>query len=359
MPAPSSSTVMCASGLAVADDDAYLAGGAGAAHAVLDGVLDQRLQAQERHQHGQHLRGHLHAEAQLVAEAGALQQQVAVDAGQLVGQGGEVVRAAQRVPGEVGEVEQQLAGPRGVGADERGDRGERVVDEVRRDLRAQGAHLGLQRAAAGDVELGQLQLAGDPAADLGDGAHERGAHLVVEGGQRADHGAVHGQRHHDRPMLGPMIRPMIGPAIRPGIGRALVRQRPAGEDLVRPHGQGGAGVGEHVVGARPLPGQRRLRGGDRDGAGAEQDAQMPHGPAGGVTVEAAPQGGGGHRGEVQRGEGRVVRPVLARRRGTAPQEPRQREAEQEGQEGGQRHARGGQHAETVVDNLPCPKRNRE
>ena len=55
-------------------------------------------------------------------------------------------RGAERVAGEVGELDEQLAGPHRIGADERGDRGERVVDEVRRDLRAQ-RHLGrLSRA---------------------------------------------------------------------------------------------------------------------------------------------------------------------------------------------------------------------
>ena len=61
---------------------------------------------------------------QPVAEPGPLQQQVAVDRAQLLGQGGEVAVPAERVAGEVGELQQQLAGPLRVGAHEGRDRGQ-------------------------------------------------------------------------------------------------------------------------------------------------------------------------------------------------------------------------------------------
>ena len=66
---------------------------------------------------------------------------------------------AERVPGEVGELEDEFAGAIGVGAHERGDRVERVVDEMRADLGAQRQHLGAVESGAGGVELGEFDLA--------------------------------------------------------------------------------------------------------------------------------------------------------------------------------------------------------
>ena len=85
---------------------------------------------------------------QPLAEAGLLEDEVALGVAQLVGQRGVLTAAAQRVAGEVGELEQQLAGPVGVGAHERRDGGERVVDEVRADLRPQRPQLGLHQPGA-------------------------------------------------------------------------------------------------------------------------------------------------------------------------------------------------------------------
>ena len=139
---------------------------------VPHGVLDQRLQGQERQHHRQHLGRDLELDVQPVAEAGLLQPDVALDVGELVLQRGELARRTERVAGEVGELDEQLAGPHRVGADERGDGGERVVDEVRGDLRAQRADLGPVEPGARLVELGQLQLAGDVARDLGGGPQQ-------------------------------------------------------------------------------------------------------------------------------------------------------------------------------------------
>ena len=84
-----------------------------ALEAVPDGVLDQRLEAEERHRHRQHLRRDLQRDLQPVAEPGPLEQQVAVDRAQLLGQRGEVAVPPERVAGEVGELQQQVAGPLG------------------------------------------------------------------------------------------------------------------------------------------------------------------------------------------------------------------------------------------------------
>ena len=56
----------------------------------------------------------------------------------------------------------------------RGDRGERVVDEVRADLGPQRAQLGLDGPGAGAVELGQLDLGGHPAGHLVGGPDQAG-----------------------------------------------------------------------------------------------------------------------------------------------------------------------------------------
>lgn len=113
-----------ASELAVQGADGDAAGGDGAFQAVLDGVLDERLEAEERQGDGQHLGGDLEGDQEPFAEAGSYQCQVLVDGVEFVGEGGEVAVAAERVAGEVGEFQQEFAGPLRVGADERGDGGE-------------------------------------------------------------------------------------------------------------------------------------------------------------------------------------------------------------------------------------------
>ena len=86
----------------------------GALEAVPDGVLHQRLQAQERDCDRQHLR----RDAELTGagrRSGLLEQQVALYRPELVGQRGELAVAPERVAGEVGELEQQCRGPVRVG----------------------------------------------------------------------------------------------------------------------------------------------------------------------------------------------------------------------------------------------------
>ena len=188
---------------------------------VPHGVLHQRLQRQERHRDRQHLRRDLQPHLQPLAEAGPLQREVAVDRAQLLGQRGELAVRPERVAGELGELQQQLARPLRVGPDEGGDRGQRVVDEVRADLRPQRAHLGPHQPGPGLVELGQLQLGGHPAGGLQRGLHQTEAGLGRgHRCQRADDPVVHRHRHHHRAR---------GPGT-PRAGRAAVPagRRPAG-----------------------------------------------------------------------------------------------------------------------------------
>ena len=138
---------------------------------VPHGVFHQRLQRQERHHDVEHLGRHLQLDLQRGAEPRPFQAQVAVDVAQFLGQGRVLPGGAERVPGEVGEVEDEFTGAVGVGAHERGDGVQRVVDEVRTDLRPQREHLGAVEPRAGRVQLRQFDLAGRIARHFADGAH--------------------------------------------------------------------------------------------------------------------------------------------------------------------------------------------
>ena len=94
-------------------------------------VLDERLHGQERDHGGEHLGAICSVTVSRSPNRARFQPQVAVDRAQLLGERREVAVPAEGVAGEVGELEHQLAGLRGVGVDERRDRVERVVDEVR------------------------------------------------------------------------------------------------------------------------------------------------------------------------------------------------------------------------------------
>ena len=148
--------------------------------AVAHGVLDERLHREVGHGDRQHLGRDEQGDLEPLAEAGLLEHEVALDVAQLLGQRGERAARAQRVAGEVGEVDEQLAGPVGVGAHERGDRGEAVVDEVRADLGAQRPQLGLHDAGAGAGELGEGELAGHPRGDLLGGLRQPGEGCSVQ-----------------------------------------------------------------------------------------------------------------------------------------------------------------------------------
>jgi len=80
------------------------------AQTVLYRVLDEWLKAQERQLQPEDLGLHAHREFQLVAEARLFQLEVAVDAAQLLRERGHRSVAAERVAGEVGELQQQFTG---------------------------------------------------------------------------------------------------------------------------------------------------------------------------------------------------------------------------------------------------------
>ena len=82
-----------ASARVVLGDDGDVADAWLAFQSVLDRVLHDRLQAQERNGDGQHLWGDAHIHLQAVAETGALEREVPVDRAELLGQGRELRRA--------------------------------------------------------------------------------------------------------------------------------------------------------------------------------------------------------------------------------------------------------------------------
>ena len=166
--------------------------------AVLHGVLDERLEAEERHDDGQHLGRDADRHGEPVAEPGLLDDEVGLDRPQLLRERRELAVPAEGVAGELGEVDEQLPGPLGVGARERRDGGQRVVDEVRADLRPQRAHLGLHEPRARGVELGQLELPGDPARHLVRRADESRRGPAGEDLQGADDLLVDVERRDDR-----------------------------------------------------------------------------------------------------------------------------------------------------------------
>jgi len=163
-----------------------------------DGVLDQRLNGQDRDRHRQHLRRQPQGDPEPVAEPGLLEVEVALDRLQLLGERGELTVAAEGVAGEVGELQQQLASPFRVGPHEGRDRGQRVVDEVRADLRPQRTDLGLHETGARRVKLGELELTGRPPGHLLGSAHQARGGRHREHLQGADGAVLDGQRRHDR-----------------------------------------------------------------------------------------------------------------------------------------------------------------
>ena len=189
-------------------------------------VLHQRLQAQERQPDRQHLGRDLQPHLEPLAEPGPLDRQVPVDRAQLLGERRELTVRPEAVPGELGELQDQLAGALRVGTHERGDRGQRVVDEVRADLRPQRPHLGPGQPGPGRVELGERELGADPAAGLPGGLHQPGCRRAVR--QRDERAAA--QRHHHR---------AADHAVDPVAGQVTGGQhgRPAAAECLRRRGQ--------------------------------------------------------------------------------------------------------------------------
>ena len=244
---------------------------ASAVEAVPHRVLDERLHDEERHRDRQHLGRDPQRDPQPVAEAGLLEHEVALGVAQLVGQRGELAAAAQRVPGEVGELEQQLARPVGIGPGERRDRGERVVDEVRADLGAQRPQLGLGQHPALRVGAGRVRAARTPSRRP----------------PRPRARASPCSRASRRPARRPRRRRR-----RPGWRRRSARGSPAApqHDLARPRSTvvrppsstaracSTARAGVVVRVRSPSTASVRERSVSATADGAEQRAQMPHRP---------------------------------------------------------------------------------
>ena len=124
---------------------------ADSSHAVLDGVLHQRLHHHRRDPQTRYVRGGLDLDLQPVPEPGLLDFEVGAGEVHLVlEQRPFALRSAQRVAEDVGELLDRPVGAEGVLVDQSGDGVERVEQEVRVDLRAQGLQLraaSLQRQA--------------------------------------------------------------------------------------------------------------------------------------------------------------------------------------------------------------------
>lgn len=211
---------------------------------------------------------------------------------EFVGEGGEVAVPAERVAGEVGELQEQFASAFGVGADEGRDHRERVEDEVRGDLGPKCLDLGLDQAGAGLVQIRQLKLYGDPAGHLSGGPDEDGRLARCAGDQGAVDPVVDGERGDHRP-----AQRAVG-----GVAGEPERLAPAGLQGAREpfHDLG------PVMVADAVPGEDLLLVGQAQRVGAEQCPQSPGGAAGRLLGEAGAQRGRGEGRGVQGLEGGVL-----------------------------------------------------
>ena len=240
--------------------------------AMTDGILHQRLHRHRRYDRPQRLGRHVDRHPQRV-KPGLLEAQVALDMLELLGQRHVRAAVAEQVAGELGEVDEQLARIVGAGVDVAGDGGQRVVDEVRRDLGAQRTQLGPGQALLLVGHHRQLQLSGDEAGGLHDHAHlagRRTARPPVERDQRPRATALDEQRRQDRgAQRAARVR-----GREPGLdARAVVagaRQEPAehvaGANLITAlavDGEHGAGVGQRHGRRAREPAQVRDRQGRR------------------------------------------------------------------------------------------------
>ena len=184
---------------------------------------------------------------------------------------------------------QQLAGPLGVRPDERRDRGERVVDEVRRDLGPQRPHLGLHQRGTGLVQLGQLELRRTPTGPTSAVARTSPADVVSVSATTApttrsstDTGATTAAAQVARRTGAADV---AGP-VHLGVPRLHRPDRQA-DDLLT------------VVGGAAVPGEQPGGVGERDRGDAEQRAQVPDGALRARLGQPGAQRGGGQRRGVQ------------------------------------------------------------
>lgn len=128
---------------------------------------------------------------------------------------------------------------------------------MRGDLGSQSTYLGLDDPGPGAVELGQFQLHGHPAGDLGRGPYEHRRFSRTVGHEGAENAVLAGERGDD------------GPAER-ALGVVA-----AGEHALAAPGVEDAGDAPHhprrvVVGAAAVPGQDGVTVGEAQRLGAEQ-----------------------------------------------------------------------------------------
>ena len=109
--------------------------------AVLDRILDQRLEDERRHPDVAQRRRHVDRTRRRCLEARALDIQVRLDEVDLPAERGELAFGAQDAAQQRGEPHQRLQRPRRRRLDQVADGRQRVEEEVRIDLRAQGAQL--------------------------------------------------------------------------------------------------------------------------------------------------------------------------------------------------------------------------
>ena len=105
-------------------------------------------------------------DVQAVAEAGLLEPQVALDVIELLAERHVRAAVSEQIPRELGEVDQQLARLLRPRVDVARHGGERVVDEVRRDLGPERPQLGLREALLLLGQHRQLDLRRDEARGL-------------------------------------------------------------------------------------------------------------------------------------------------------------------------------------------------
>ena len=158
-----------------------------AGNAVPDGVFEQRLQHQRRHLALQRALVDRPLDLQARPESYLFDAEKPIRQRQLLGQRNPLLRAhAQRRPKELGQQQAHAPRRRRVAARERADRVEAVVQEVRVDLRAQGAQLGV---AGQDLQFELLALRG---AERFEGEH----HVVHRQHQQEEHHADGEQEGH-------------------------------------------------------------------------------------------------------------------------------------------------------------------
>jgi len=136
---------------------------------VVDRVLDDGLQAEQRQARGRRQRGEPPAYLEALTEAQALDTEVAFDESNLLTHRDRLARIGQARAEEVGEILHRALGQRGLGARERGDGVHAVEEEMRTNARLQGlqSRLRLGREAVTvmklHVEIAQHQRRNDSA----------------------------------------------------------------------------------------------------------------------------------------------------------------------------------------------------